>query len=337
MSNQGKNDSEILLSVAVITYQHENYIRQALDSILMQNVNFQYEIIVGEDCSPDNTRIILLEYQKKYPNRFKLILRDKNVGATKNLYDVLMNCQGKYIALLEGDDFWTNSNKLQLQVDFLEKHNVYTGVSHDFEYVNKIGEHTSMSNEKRSDSAEEFTMNDFVKWEWPIQTATLVFRNFFLNNKDEDFSIIYTAHNLMADRTLAMLILKKSNILIIRKVMSAYRYVIEKNGTNYTSKFEMPAKRKYIVEITINYINMLEKYLTSCSNYNFEYIKSQFVSEIMINTLKNHTFDSVKDLTEILSLVSIKVKLLSFSHVIEFFVTFPLRKMKLYVSNLKEL
>lgn len=337
MSNQGKNDSEILLSVAVITYHHEKYIRQALDSIIMQNVNFQYEIIIGEDCSPDNTRMILLEYYEKYPNRIKLILRDKNVGATKNLYDVFMNCKGKYIALLEGDDFWTDPNKLRLQVDFLEEHKEYTGVSHDFEYVNKNGEHLSMSNDKRSELATEFTMNDFIKWEWPIQTATLVFRNFFQDNKDEDYSIIYTAHNLMADRTLAMLILKKSNILIIRKVMSAYRYVIEKNGTNYTSQFEMPAKRKDIVEITLRYINMLEKYLTSCSNYNFEYIKSQFVSEMIIKTIKSHTIDAVKDLTEILSLVSIKVKLLSLYYALEFTATFLLRKMKLYVSNLKEL
>jgi glycosyltransferase involved in cell wall biosynthesis len=337
MSNQVKNGSEILLSIAMITYHHEDYIRQALDSILMQNVNFQYEIIIGEDCSPDNTRKILLQYYEKYPNRFKLILRDNNVGATKNLYDVFMNCQGKYIALLEGDDFWTNPNKLQVQVDFLEEHNEYTGVSHDFEYVNKNGEHLSMSNEKQSDSPEEFTMDDFIKWEWPIQTATLVFRNFFHNNKNEDFSIIYTAHNIMADRTLAMLILKKSNILIINKVMSAYRYVLEKNGTNYTSQFEMPAKRKDIVGITIIYINMLEKYLKSCSNYNFDYIKTQYVCEMIIETIKSHTFDGVKDLTEILNLVSIKIKLLSLFRALEFTVTFPVRKMKLYVSNLKEL
>ena len=337
MSNQVKHDSEILLSVAMITYHHENYIRKALDSILMQNVNFKYEIIIGEDCSPDNTRTILLEYYEKYPNRIKLIFRDKNVGATKNLYDVLMNCQGKYIALLEGDDFWTDSNKLQLQVNFLEEHKEYTGVSHDFEYVNKFGEHLSLSNEKNSDcdSSLEFTMNDFAKWEWPIQTATLVFRNFFLTNKDEDFSIIYTAHSLMADRTLAMLILKKSNILIIRKVMSAYRYVFEKNCTNYTSQFEMPDNRKDIVETTLRYINMLEKYLTSCSNYNFAFIKSQFVNEMIIKTIKSPTLDSVKDLNEILSMVSIKVKLLSFLHILKLSVTFPFKKMNLYVSNLR--
>jgi len=337
MLNQSKNVSEIFLSIAMITYHQENYIRQALDSILMQNVNFKYEIIIGEDCSLDNTRKILLEYHEKYPNKFQLILRDKNVGATRNLYDVLMNCHGKYIALLDGDDFWTDSNKLQLQVDFLEKHDEYTGVSHDFEYVNKKGEHTSMSNEKGSDVAQEFTMNDFIKWEWPIQTATLVFRNFFSNNKDEDFSIIYTADNLMADRTLAMLILKKSNILIIRKVMSAYRYILEENGTNYTSKFEMPTQRKKKVEITIRYINMLEKYLKSCSNYNFELIKFQYVCEMIIITIKCHTFDSVKDLIEILRLVSIKIKLLSFSHILRIIATFPARKIKLYMFNSKEL
>lgn len=106
------------VSVVIITYGHEKYIRQALDSALMQKVDFEYEIIIGEDKSPDNTREILLEYKKKYNDRITLVLRNTNIGATQNLYDILLKCKGRYIALLEGDDYWIDAKKLQKQKDF---------------------------------------------------------------------------------------------------------------------------------------------------------------------------------------------------------------------------
>ncbi len=104
----------------MLVYNHEKYIATALNSILMQNVHFDYDIVVGEDCSTDNTRKILLEYKKKYPDKFKLILHNKNVGAINNQNITMKNCTGKYIACLEGDDYWSDPNKLQKQIDFLE-------------------------------------------------------------------------------------------------------------------------------------------------------------------------------------------------------------------------
>ena len=115
-------DLKMKVSVAMITYNHEEFIAKALDSVLMQETNFDYEIVVGEDCSTDNTRNILIGYQERYPDKFRLFLNEKNLGAHRNFVQVHQACQGKYIALLEGDDYWTSPQKLQKQADFLDIH-----------------------------------------------------------------------------------------------------------------------------------------------------------------------------------------------------------------------
>lgn len=119
-----------LVSVFVLVYNHEKYISGALDGILMQKVEFEYEIVLGEDCSTDNSREIILRYAQKHPGKFKLILHEKNVGAMKNQMAVLSVCTGKYIAMCEGDDYWTDPLKLQKQADFLEANPEYSGASH---------------------------------------------------------------------------------------------------------------------------------------------------------------------------------------------------------------
>ena len=110
------------LSVMMITYNHEQFLRQALDSVLMQKVTFDYEIVVGEDNSSDATRKILLEYAEKHPDTIRPILHDQNVGVIRNFFSTLEACRGEYIALLEGDDYWTSDRKLQTQVQFLDSH-----------------------------------------------------------------------------------------------------------------------------------------------------------------------------------------------------------------------
>lgn len=109
------------LSVLMITYNHEKFITQALESVLMQVVNFDYEIVIGEDCSTDDTRNIVLDYQQKYPEKIRTLLPEKNLGMLRNFVGTYEACQGDYVALLEGDDFWTSQNKLQVQVDFLDQ------------------------------------------------------------------------------------------------------------------------------------------------------------------------------------------------------------------------
>jgi glycosyltransferase involved in cell wall biosynthesis len=110
------------VSVLMIAHNVEDYIAEALDSVLMQEVSFTYEIVVGEDCSTDRTREILLEYARRHQDRIRLILRDRNIGMNPNFAATYLECTGKYVALLDGDDFWTSRHKLQKQVDFMEAH-----------------------------------------------------------------------------------------------------------------------------------------------------------------------------------------------------------------------
>ena len=113
------------LSVFVVTYNQEQYIRQCLESIVMQKVNFDYEVIIGEDCSSDSTPQICDEYAAKYP-QIQIYHHPKNAGLLKNWEFVMNKCKGKYIALIEGDDYWIDPYKLQRQVDWLDAHPEYT-------------------------------------------------------------------------------------------------------------------------------------------------------------------------------------------------------------------
>jgi len=126
-----------MVSVCILTYNQEIYIKQAIDSALNQNTSFNYELVIGEDCSTDQTRAVIEQYQKKYPNKIRLLLNDKNVGAVKNLAAILLASRGKYIAMLEGDDYWTSPNKLQKQVDFLQCNPDYSICFHAAKLVDR--------------------------------------------------------------------------------------------------------------------------------------------------------------------------------------------------------
>lgn len=114
------NRDDIQVTVVCITYNHEEYIAQALDSFLMQKTNFKYQIFVGEDCGPDRTADIVREYAEKHPDIIVPFIREKNMGAQRNLIDLCNHATSPYIAFCEGDDYWTDEYKLQKQFDFME-------------------------------------------------------------------------------------------------------------------------------------------------------------------------------------------------------------------------
>lgn len=118
-------------SVLIITYNQERYVAQALDSALMQRTREPFEIVVGEDCSTDRTREILLAYREKHPETVRLLLHDRNVGMNRNFAQTLYACRGKYVAILEGDDYWISPGKLQRQADFLDTRPECAGVFHN--------------------------------------------------------------------------------------------------------------------------------------------------------------------------------------------------------------
>ena len=126
-----------LVSINCITYNHEKYIADAIDSFLMQKTDFDFEIVIGEDCSTDNTRSIVQEYADKYPEKIVLITSDQNVGMQKNERRVFEASRGKYIAECEGDDYWTDPYKLQKQVDYMENNPDCTLCFHNADKVNE--------------------------------------------------------------------------------------------------------------------------------------------------------------------------------------------------------
>lgn len=123
--------SDYQINIALLTYNHAAYIQRALDSILSQKTDFPFLIIVGDDGSTDGTQAILKSYAQKFPNQIQLLLAEQNQGVFQNIYKILQACTAPYIALLEGDDYWTYPHKLQTQVDFLNQHPDYQGCFHD--------------------------------------------------------------------------------------------------------------------------------------------------------------------------------------------------------------
>lgn len=120
---------KLLVNVCCLTYNHERYVRQCLDGLVMQRTNFVFEVLINDDASKDDTQKIIKEYECKYPNIIKPIYQSKNQYSQgiSPLRDILTpRCTGKYIAICEGDDYWTDPYKLQKQVDFLESHKDYT-------------------------------------------------------------------------------------------------------------------------------------------------------------------------------------------------------------------
>ncbi|MES1046061.1 glycosyltransferase [Heyndrickxia oleronia] len=120
--NEGRIDLSILVSILCMTYNHELYIEDAIEGFLQQKTNYDVEIIIGEDCSTDNTRKIVKKYMNEYPGKIKMITSDHNVGMNKNAQRLIESSRGKYIAICEGDDYWTDPFKLQKQIDYMEEH-----------------------------------------------------------------------------------------------------------------------------------------------------------------------------------------------------------------------
>jgi len=130
---------EPLVSVCMVTYNHERFITQAVESVMMQETDFPIELVVGEDCSTDNTREILLELQKRYSDRIRLLLPERNLGPHKNFRSNIKASRGKYVAFMDGDDFWTDPLKLAKQVALMETEAAVRICFHPVSIVDETG------------------------------------------------------------------------------------------------------------------------------------------------------------------------------------------------------
>lgn len=231
------------VSVIVITYNHKNFLRQTLDSVVNQQVNFNYELIISDDCSTDGTQSIILEYQKKYPTLIKPLLHAKNLGGfgKNNTLAALEACTGTYIAALDGDDYWTSPHKLQKQVDFLEANPSFSGCFHNASIVydnNQLPpELVNQADQKKVITEEDMVGEDEV---WFIATSACMFRNGILREYPKWFH-----ESKSGDIPRYVLLCKWGPMGYLDEVMSVYR----KNpvGLSFTdSKFDAPYIRNRI-------------------------------------------------------------------------------------------
>ena len=166
------------VSVLVITYNHGRYIAQAIESIVTQQTDFGFELVIGEDFSTDNTRQICEQYASRYPNIIKLLPSDKNYGPMGNYLRTLKECSGKYIALLEGDDYWCDPQKLQRQFDFLSNNPDFTICFTAVDIVDEMNLNRNDEHFFPAPVKDVFTIEDFILSEMNIiPTPTIMFRN----------------------------------------------------------------------------------------------------------------------------------------------------------------
>lgn len=233
--------SEVMVSVCVITFNHKDYIRKTLDGILMQNIDFPIEIIIHDDASSDGTADIVREYHNKYPDIIRPILQTENQFQKKIpafQQHIIPLLRGKYVAHCEGDDYWTDPNKLKKQIDFLECNPDFIAVTHNVEYIDENDEPyqgyqdpswTKMENR-------EMTLNDAEHRILIGQLATLVYRNLW-GNLDSDFMNEYRESTSMnGDQKISLVMLLNGRVWRMSEQMSRYRKSFSNGSYNSRMK-----------------------------------------------------------------------------------------------------
>lgn len=229
----------MLVSVSIVTYNHEKYIARAIDSVLMQKTDFEVEILIGDDDSADSTRSIVQHYASRYPDRIRLFLHDRaNVmyihgrrTGRRNLLNNLAQARGKYVALLEGDDYWTDPGKLQKQVDFMEAHEEFSICFHTVQVVYAHGQkapHPSNLNQKKTATIQDLFAGNF------IYTASCMFRNGLIKDFPDWFLTV-----MPGDLPLFILLAQHGPIHYMDEIMGVYRVHTGSAWSTRTAAYRM--------------------------------------------------------------------------------------------------
>jgi glycosyltransferase involved in cell wall biosynthesis len=267
----------LFLSVIMITYGHEKYIQQAIEGFFMQKTNFPLELIIANDASPDNTDTVIKNILKNLPSHILIhyTKHETNIGMIKNHHFALQQAQGKYMAICDGDDYWTDENKLQKQVDFLEKNLDYSIICHNFKTQNgdvvSDASHFDILKPKENLSIIDLSKNNV------IPTLTAVFRN-----QNITFSE-WSSYAPLGDLILFMQLARQGKIKYLNEKMAVYREnvgVWSGKKVNYEKMVfmfdnlaidykDLPAVRKNLIENRNKYIKAFLKE-KSLSEMNFD-------------------------------------------------------------------
>lgn len=228
--------SQVTVSIYVPVFNHEKYVIQALDSILMQQTEYSYEVFVGEDCSTDNSRQVLQDWEAAHKDsRFHFFYRKTNMyrSPITNTGDLKRRCTGKYIICLEGDDYWTDPLKLQKQVSFLESHPEYLAVTHNCTVVDENSQPNGETYPECKD--EEYTFSHFYSDILPGQLTTLMSRNYQLDGSVNEELIKFPGQP--GDRKVYFTLLCHGRVYCIQQAMSAYRHITS-SGSSFSANFQ---------------------------------------------------------------------------------------------------
>ncbi len=226
--------TEPLVSVTMVAYNVSPLIRQAIESVLRQKTNFPFELVIGEDCSTDGTREIILEYRDRYPNTIRVVSSDKNVGLVKNYIRTMKACRGKYIAFCDGDDFWQNTEKLQKQISHLEAHSTCGLVYSDYD-VHFTGSGRTINNfikHRKWDMPQDWTVSEFIACggdsSLGILTCNTVIRSELYKLISESDPFLHqSCHFLLVDTQIWAEIASISSVHFIPESMATYNITSE--------------------------------------------------------------------------------------------------------------
>ncbi|WP_201527696.1 glycosyltransferase family 2 protein [Psychrobacter frigidicola] len=256
------NNNEIQVSVCVVTYNQEKYIAECLGSLVTQQTNFKFEIIIGEDCSTDNTRAIVQQYVEKYPNLIVPVLHENNVGAVENIRQVYKKSQGKYIAHMDGDDM-ALPDKLQKQFDILEANPDCSICVHNMKAIDSESRYMKKGfpivDEKKYKLLDIYLISFFI-----IHSSKMFV------NKIEEYIDRLEVNTL--DKEIHIEQAKQGDIYFIEEQLGAYRQFV---GITYENNFVSSLVRERILFI-------YENFDENCfSDSEIEKIKEQYATILL--------------------------------------------------------
>lgn len=213
------NNQSPIVSICCTTYNHAKFIRQCLDGFVHQKTNFPIEVLIHDDASTDGTQDVIREYEEKYPDIIKPIYQKENQyskGVPISLTYNWSRAKGKYIAICEGDDYWTDPYKLQKQVDFLESNPDYVMCSHRFnQYIQEKG---LLEEEQDNDfEGADYDLKNLIGGKWMTQTLTVMYRRSALDLKR------YAAYGMSMDMILFYELLRNGKGYCFPDIMAVYR------------------------------------------------------------------------------------------------------------------
>ena len=236
-----KLPADPLVSVHMLAYRHEKFIAQAIEGVIAQRCDFPFELIIGEDCSPDGTLEIARAYQARYPQLIRVVTGPYNVGMHKNAQRCGALCRGKYIALCEGDDFWHDSKKLQMQVDLMESNPAMVLCHTDFDRMTRFRTKRSVHRSKASATyPAQGNAYESLLLDWSVMTATALYRRDIVS--DFTRTPFYTHEWPFGDRNLMLYASLRGTVGYIDKSTATFRKML-----GSASNSGLPAKLRMAI------------------------------------------------------------------------------------------